>query len=141
VADEDVEWPPPELLALLNVSTRDDFEEQQRLANCLVDRGGDIALASFLIALKHSDHRVRWEGARGLGLLRDPRALGPLLQALKDERWEVREQAALALGKLGDLRAVPALAAAWEDNAEDSDVREAAGKALLDIKEALDAAE
>jgi len=139
MGNENVEWPPPELLELLSDPATGDYEERQRLTDRLVDYGGDTALASFLVALQHPDHRVRWHGVRGLGRLRDPRSLGPLVRALKDDRWEVRERAALALGQLGDLQAVPALAAAWEDKAEDSDVREAAGKALLDIKEALDA--
>ena len=63
----------------------------------------------FIDALLHPDPDVRWEAARALGVLRDPKAVEPLIAALGDRDPDVRRKAALSLAKIKDPRAVEAL--------------------------------
>jgi len=67
------------------------------------------SLESIFEALRHEDPNVRWEAARALGVMRDPRAVDPLIAALGDRDPDVRRKAALSLGKICDPRAVEAL--------------------------------
>ena len=60
-------------------------------------------------ALLHPDPDVRWDAARALGVLRDPKAVEPLIAALGDRDPDVRRKAALSLAKIKDPRAVEAL--------------------------------
>lgn len=55
--------------------------------------------------LSHSDAELRVEAARGLGNLRDPRALQALIRALGDENGKAQYAAFSALVKLGDPEA------------------------------------
>jgi HEAT repeat protein len=66
-------------------------------------------METMIEALKHDDPNIRWDAARGLGILRDARAVEPLLCALGDPDPDVRRKAALALAKIRDHRAVEAL--------------------------------
>lgn len=68
-------------------------------------------MESIIEALHHEDPNVRWESARALGVLRDPRTVEPLLVALGDRDPDVRRKAALSLSKIKDPRAVAALQA------------------------------
>ncbi len=70
---------------------------------------GDIE--SIILALHHEDPNVRWEAARALGVLRNPRAVDPLLVALNDRDPDVRRKAALSLAKIRDPRALEPLRA------------------------------
>ena len=69
------------------------------------------SLESILVALRNEDPNVRWEAARALGVIRDPRAVEPLIAALGDRDPDVRRKAALSLAKIRDLRAVEPLRA------------------------------
>jgi methylglyoxal synthase len=66
-------------------------------------------LETAVEALRNHDPDVRWDAARVLGVLRDPRAVDPLIAALGDRDPDVRRKAALALAKIRDQRAVEAL--------------------------------
>lgn len=66
----------------------------------LVDIGGPAAPA-LIEALKSPDDNVRWEAAKALGLIRDPRAAAALVDALEDMNPAVRWLAARALIALG----------------------------------------
>jgi hypothetical protein len=72
------------------------------------------SLESIIEALHHEDPNVRWEAARALGVIRDPRAVEPLIAALGDRDPDVRRKAALSLAKIRDLRAVDPLLASAE---------------------------
>ena len=87
------------------------------------------SVEAMIEALKHDDPDVRWDAARGLGILRDARAVEPLLCALCDPDPDVRRKAALALAKIRDHRAVEALQACSE-NDENQVVRWAAAWGL-----------
>jgi DNA repair photolyase len=62
-------------------------------------------------ALKYDDPNVRYDAAKALGRLGDPRAVEPLISALRD----VCKSAAEALGKIGDSRAIEPLISVLED--------------------------
>ncbi|MFZ2223144.1 MAG: HEAT repeat domain-containing protein [Candidatus Deferrimicrobium sp.] len=74
------------------------------------------SMESIIEALHHEDPNVRWEAARALGVIRDPRAVEPLIAALGDRDPDVRRKAALSLGKIRDPKAVePLLACSVKD--------------------------
>jgi HEAT repeat protein len=81
-----------------------------------IDMRQSGSLESIIEALHHEDPNVRWEAARALGVIRDPRAVEPLIAALGDRDPDVRRKAALSLAKIRDLRAVdPLLACSVKD--------------------------
>jgi HEAT repeat protein len=88
---------------------------------------GRPAVDSLIDALKHPDALIRQLAARGLGQIRDARAVEPLIASLKG-REDVRAAAATALGEIDDERAVEPLIAAVKDPG--ANVRAAAARAL-----------
>ena len=68
------------------------------------------AAATPLIKLLSDDHeQVRWEAAKALSEIRDPRAAEPLVAALEDERFDTRWVAAEGLIALGRASLLPLL--------------------------------
>src|SRR5207253_8768523 len=73
-----------------------DRDHPERLADA-----GPVLFDVLLRILKTDPEKLdRTRAANGLGVLSDPRAIGPLLVATNDEYAFVRAEAALALGKL-----------------------------------------
>jgi HEAT repeat protein len=67
---------------------------------------GDAAATPLIGLLADDDEQVRWEAAKALSEIRDPRAAEPLVGALVDERSGTRWLAAeglIALGRAGLL--------------------------------------
>ena len=100
---------------------------QKRAALWLVDHDRDHperlpdagpALFDVLLRILKSDPEKldRTRAANGLGVLSDPRAIGPLLAATMDEYAFVRAEAALALGKLKAKQAEQRLREMVEDD-------------------------
>jgi HEAT repeat protein len=58
---------------------------------------GSSATGGLLGALRHQDSRVRWEAAKALEEIKDPRAAPGLVDALEDSDRDVRWVAAVAL--------------------------------------------
>ena len=94
----------------------------------LSELGAPEVLPAFVTALDHPVIEVRAAAARTLGLLRDPRAIGPVTVALGDPAVSVRAATAEALARLGDEGSIPQLV----DLASDPSrvVREASLQAL-----------
>lgn len=86
-----------------------------------------------LMALEHTDDRVREEAARTLGDLGDSRSSEALIQRLSDPDIDVRFAAAEALGKLKSQSAQKSLVRLTNTD-DDPDVRAAAAAALGDIE-------
>lgn len=73
---------------------------------------------------------VRWDAARALGRIGDPRAVGPLIVALKDPNTQVRQAARVALVGIGAPSVEPLIAALRDP---EQGVRQAAAEALVTI--------
>ncbi len=91
---------PPRLVAL-----------RETVAGALGGVGGERGAEILLEALSDDDPVVVENAARGLGRLRDKRAVDPLLDLLS-RRGPVGQSAYEALADIGDSRAVPRLEAA-----------------------------
>ncbi|HEV2415134.1 MAG TPA: HEAT repeat domain-containing protein [Candidatus Dormibacteraeota bacterium] len=89
------------------------------------------ALQPLLVALADSNHFLRGEAARSLGVLRDTRATARLIQVMRgDLDAMVRQSAAQALGSLGRPKAIRALREVIKDQGQDSGLRGTAAEAL-----------
>jgi HEAT repeat protein len=93
-------------------------EEEVTLAYHVVDTLAHIgppAVPALLVALDTPPVRRRAQAATALGLIGDPRTLGPLMAACSDRWVSMRRAAATALGTLGRPRATPALLPLLQD--------------------------
>jgi HEAT repeat protein len=72
--------------------------EHARLA--LIDMGEEVA-PSLVKALASNQQQVRWEAAKALVKIADPRSIASLIKALQDEVFDIRWLAAEALIAIG----------------------------------------
>ena len=80
---------------------------------------GTPTLEQMLADLESEIPIIRWVAIKGLGELKDARAVDPLIAALNDEDPDIRMEAANALGEILDARAIePLLTALQEENLE-----------------------
>lgn len=70
---------------------------------------GEIALPTLVDAMTDRDDRVRFEAAKALIEIHDPRAVPALIGALEDERSQIRWVAAEGLTRLGSASRGPLL--------------------------------
>ncbi|HUK39090.1 MAG TPA: HEAT repeat domain-containing protein [Methanomicrobiales archaeon] len=84
--------------------------------NTLVKIGAP-AVEALTVALHNPNKDVRFNAARALGEIRDPRAVESILDLLRDQNRTVRLAAARALGYIRDGRAVEPLSHALNDRA------------------------
>jgi len=88
---------------LLNALHSEDGEERRRARLSLVSLGSE-AVDPLIELLPDPDHEVRWEAAKALGEIADPRAAPGLVVTLEDAGFDIRWLAAeglIALGKAG----------------------------------------
>jgi HEAT repeat protein len=78
---------------------------------------GTPAVEALTVALHNPNKDVRFNAARALGEIRDPRAVESLLDLLRDQNRTVRLAAARALGFLKDQRSVEPLCHTLGDRA------------------------
>jgi hypothetical protein len=95
----------------------------------LADAGPGLFDVLLRIMKTDAEKLDRTRAANGLGVLGDPRAIGPLLAATNDEYAFVRAEAALALGKLKATQAEKRLREMVEDD-WDANARGRAKEAL-----------
>lgn len=95
----------------------------------LADAGPGLFDVLLRIMKTDAEKLDRTRAANGLGVLGDPRAIGPLLAATQDEYAFVRAEAALALGKLKATEAEKRLREMVEDD-WDANARGRAKEAL-----------
>jgi hypothetical protein len=92
--------------ALVKQCTSEDPSVRLRARSSLVEMGRN-AVPTLIEALDHPKSHVRWEAAKALLLIRDPRAAGGLASALADENLQVRWAAAEALVALDEDALLP----------------------------------
>ena len=88
---------------LLKALHSKDGEERRRARLSLVSLGSE-AVDPLIELLPDPDHEVRWEAAKALGEIADPRAAPGLVVTLEDAGFDIRWLAAeglIALGKAG----------------------------------------
>jgi HEAT repeat protein len=97
------------------LSNNDGFvREKARLA--LIDIGEE-AVPAIVKALA-SNQQVRWEAAKALVKIADPRSIAPLIKVLQDEVFDIRWLAAEALIAIGTDSIKPLLAALADESKE-----------------------
>ncbi|NTU80878.1 MAG: HEAT repeat domain-containing protein [Chloroflexales bacterium] len=70
---------------------------------------GTPAVDQLIAALQSPRHELRWEAAKALGEIADPRAAPALIAALEDVRYDVRWLAAVGLIALRESGLIPLL--------------------------------
>jgi len=93
---------------------------------------GKPAVDSLVGALKDRNQTVRWESAKALGQIRDPKSIDALVTALRDKLFDVRWLAAEALAGIGDKSVKPILQA-LVDYPESEELREGAHHIFHDL--------
>jgi len=117
--------------SLVGLLSSKDGVQRCKARAALVDIGRQ-AVNSLVNALKDRNQTVRWESAKALGQIRDPKSIDALVTALQDRLFDVRWLAAEALIGIGD-KAVKPILQAIVDNPESEEVREGAHHVLHDL--------
>ena len=87
----------------------DEDWHRRHLARVALEELDGSATPSLIEALSDPKQSVRWEAAKALITIKDPRAARALVRALMDKSFEVQWLAAEALIALGDDAIVPIL--------------------------------
>ncbi|MEK7831697.1 MAG: HEAT repeat domain-containing protein, partial [Acidobacteriota bacterium] len=97
------------------------------------------AVPALLEALNDSDHNVRANAARALGVSKDARAVEPLIKLLGDKSEQVQVSAIRALAAIGDKRAVDSLVELLKPSIEkaNSQVNQTGQSLSLEVATAL----
>lgn len=93
---------------------------------------GRPAVSSLVSALKDRNQTVRWESAKALGQIKDPKSIDALVAALRDKLFDVRWLAAEALVGIGD-KSVKPLLQALVDYPKSEELREGAHHVFHDM--------
>ena len=102
-------------------STDADLRAQAANALSRIRQPIASAVPALLEALDDSDHNVRANAARALGVSKDARAVEPLIKLLGDKEEQVQVSAIRALAAIGDKAAVEPLAELGDKLLERSD--------------------
>ena len=94
---------------------------------------GAPSVEPLVNALNDRSQTVRWESAKALGQIMDPRSIDALVKALQDRLFDVRWLAAEALIAIGDKSLKPLLQAIV-DNPGSEYIREGAHHVLHDLR-------
>ena len=93
---------------------------------------GKPAVGALVSGLKDRNQTVRWESAKALGTIRDPKSIDALVTALQDKLFDVRWLAAEALIGIGDKSVKPILQA-LVDYPKSEELREGAHHVFHDL--------
>jgi HEAT repeat protein len=124
---------------LLYLAQSEDGATRMAAARGLGRLKSATALPRLLGLLNDKTLGVRREAARALGLLRSPKAAGPLMKAAQVEgEPEVREAMLVAVGSSGDKRQGAALERFLDDSSESARYAAAQGLCELGAKSGFD---
>ncbi len=112
------------------LSSFNDFSRVE--ARKALESMGSQAVPYLIDALKHPDYLRRWEAAKALGEIKDPRSAAALVRALEDEKFDVRWLAARALIEM-NIKALKALFQALIEHADSILLRQGAHHVLHDL--------
>lgn len=93
---------------------------------------GKVAVPSLIEALKNKNNLMRWEAAKALGEIGDPKTALALVDALEDEEFDVRWLAAEGLIKM-NINALKPLLQALENRGDSFFLQEGAHHVLHDL--------
>jgi uncharacterized protein (DUF302 family) len=93
---------------------------------------GNRAVPQLIEALKHPQHWVRWEAAKTLGEIGDPKAAPALVESLEDEEFDVRWLAAMGLIGM-NLKGLKPLLQALKKKGDSTLLREGAHHVVHDL--------
>jgi HEAT repeat protein len=115
------------------VSALSSFNDFSRVeARKALESMGSQAVPYLIEALKHPDYLRRWEAAKALGEIKDPKAATALVQALEDEKFDVRWLAARALIEM-NVKGLRPLFKALIERADSVLLRQGAHHVLHDL--------
>ena len=118
--------------ALITDLSNKDGIKRNKARIALVEIGAP-AVEPLVNALNDKSQTVRWESAKALGQIMDPRSIDALVKALQDRQFDVRWLAAEALIAIGNNSVKPLLQAVV-DNPDREYVREGAHHVFHDLR-------
>jgi HEAT repeat protein len=125
---EKANLPLEKIKSLIATFSCKDGWKRKKANSTLVDIGKP-AVPFLLKAMKHPKAQIRWEAAKALGAISDPRSGPDIVNALTDEKFEIRWLAAEALIALR-LSAIEPLLKAMIDRPESWELRQGAHHVL-----------
>ena len=111
--------------------TCDDHLKCQKARRALVDIGSH-AVPVLIEALKNKKQWVRWEAAKALSEIGDPRSIDALVNALMDQEFEIRWLAAEGLIRIGPM-SIPSILQELVKTPESSWLRLGAHRVFSDL--------
>jgi HEAT repeat protein len=118
--------------ALVNDLSNKDGIKRSKARIALVEMGAP-SVGPLVNALTDTSQTARWESAKALGQIMDPRSVDALVEALQDRLFDVRWLAAEALISIGS-KAVKPLLQAIVNNPDREYVREGAHHVFHDLR-------
>jgi len=118
--------------ALINDLSSKDGIKRNKARIALVEIGAP-SVGPLVNALNDKSQTARWESAKALGQIMDPRSIDALVKALQDKLFDVRWLAAEALIAIGSKSVKPLLQAII-DNPGSEYVREGAHHVFHDLR-------
>jgi HEAT repeat protein len=115
---------------IATLSSHDDFSRVE--ARKALESMGRKAVPFLVEALKDHEYLRRWEAAKALGEIRDPKAAPALVMALEDEEFDIRWLAAKGLIEM-NVKGLKPLFLALIEHADSALLREGAHHVLHDL--------
>lgn len=121
-----------DISALINDLSNKDGIKRHKARIALVEIG-ELSVEPLVKALNDRSQTARWESAKALGQIMDPRSVDALVKALQDRLFDVRWLAAEALIYIGQESVKPLLQAIV-DYPDSELIREGAHHVLHDLR-------
>ena len=121
-----------DISALINDLSNKDGIKRNKARIALVEIGAP-SVEYLVRSLNDKSQTVRWESAKALGQIIDPRSIDALVKALQDRLFDVRWLAAEALIAIGNKSVKPLLQAII-DNPDREYIREGAHHIFHDLR-------